>query len=292
VRFVVSVTNGLKYLRNPADAMNVISLSIAIWTVEGVFFLFLLRAFTMEMGIWQAIFVMGATNLGILIPASPGFIGSFHFFCAQALVFFGIGYPTALSFATVTHLAFYIPITFWGMMIILIYGVGLRQTLRQVKKAKPIDNQLGMLSPPVKVPPPEIQESDFEGDNTFIFRLTEAVLPPDCASTKATVSNVAAFVRGQIESLPTRFQFLLKLGMAGFAAFVMVRYFRGFSSLSLDKRARAVNAWAYGEMPLTRLLFRGIHSLILLAYYDHPTVAGALESRRTDVQTIAPTQRR
>ena len=90
--------------------------------------------------------VMALTNLGILVPSSPGFVGVFHYICSQALqavtgqnglpALFAIGFTvptlpfinkdfliggtkvvpevTALSYATVVHLVFYITVTVWG----------------------------------------------------------------------------------------------------------------------------------------------------------------------------------
>jgi hypothetical protein len=166
------------------------------------------------------------------------------------------------------------------MMIILIYGVGLRRTFKQVEKARRIDNQLGFLAPPSRSTVlPEFQTND-GGNDTFIFRLTEAALPQCSALTPAIVSHVSAFVRGQLGSLPKQFQILLRLGMAAFAGFVRLRYFRRFSSLSLETRSKAVNSWAYGKTSAARMLFRGIRSLALLAFYEHPAVADALERSR------------
>ena len=38
---------------------------------------------------------MSVTNLGILVPSTPGFVGPFHFFCSQALMSQGIPEATA-----------------------------------------------------------------------------------------------------------------------------------------------------------------------------------------------------
>ena len=95
-------------------------------------------AFGYELNYLNAIFVMSLTNLGILIPSSPGYIGPFHFFCMQGLLVLGVDKAGALSYASLVHLAFYIPNTVWGILILLWYGIGMdsvRNLLRRKSTA-------------------------------------------------------------------------------------------------------------------------------------------------------------
>jgi len=110
-------------LRDPRLTLRVLLLSLAAWLVEGSMFLVLLPAFDLPMRPLWAGTVLSITNLGLLIPSSPGYIGAFHYFCMQALRVFGVAQETALGYAIMAHLLFYIPLTLWGLAAMAIYGV-------------------------------------------------------------------------------------------------------------------------------------------------------------------------
>ena len=290
LRFVSSIANGVGYLRKPVNALIVFALSIVVWLFEAGLFLFLLPAFGLELNIWHALFVMTVTNLGILIPSSPGFIGSFHFFCMQGLVLLGVAEVTSLSFSMMVHLAFYVPVTLWGGAVILWYGFNLGLTVKLVQKAKPMARLLEQISVPANLLGFTLSEKRSKPASTLIYKLTESLLPIESlplSHPQTVVSDVAVFVHEQLRSLPRKFQILFNIGMFGFVLFVWLRYFHSFSLLSLSKRVKIVNRWAYGKLSLTRQLFRGVRSTALLAFYEHPAVMEVLENQHlTPVSTI------
>ena len=83
----------------------------------------ILPVFSLHLSPASAVVAMSVTNLGILVPSSPGYIGPFHFFCSQALVSQGVPAATAMGYALLVHLTFYIPVTLWGAVSIVWYGV-------------------------------------------------------------------------------------------------------------------------------------------------------------------------
>jgi len=56
--------------------------------------------------------------LGVLIPSSPGYIGTFHFFAMSALAVFGAARETALSYALVSHAMQYLLVTGLGLLFL------------------------------------------------------------------------------------------------------------------------------------------------------------------------------
>lgn len=117
----------------------------------------------------------------------------------------------------------------------------------------------------------------------FILKLSEASIPiddyPFSPDEKSLiVDEVAGFFRGQIEALPLRLVWLFHIGMICFRAYVLARYFRGFCSLPLAKRTRAVETWAYGGLPLARQLFRVVSGITLVAFFEIPMVKAALSA--------------
>ncbi len=114
--------------------------------------------------------IMALTNLGILVPSSPGFVGVYHIVCAKALqavtgqnglpamFAFGFAMPnisflnqhflqeasspisdtTALSYAVVVHMVFYVTVTVWGVIAMVRYGLELGATAALAWQARPM----------------------------------------------------------------------------------------------------------------------------------------------------------
>lgn len=112
-------------LRSGAVAVKIALLSIAVWAIEGTMFLVILPAFGLPLNPLWACLAVSVTNLGILIPSTPGYIGPFHYFCMQAIMLFGVGEEAALGYAIMAHLLSYIPVTLWGISALAAYGVDL-----------------------------------------------------------------------------------------------------------------------------------------------------------------------
>jgi uncharacterized protein (TIRG00374 family) len=94
---------GLSVLGSGRHALMIILLTAIIWGLFVLCNLLLFKAFQIKLGVFGAMSVLALTVLGISVPAGPGFIGNFHFFCVLALSFFGIGRETALGYAIVNH---------------------------------------------------------------------------------------------------------------------------------------------------------------------------------------------
>lgn len=117
-------------LRDPVLAAKVAVLSILVWCIEGAMYLLILPAFGLLLQpVWAAM-AMSVTNLGILVPSSPGYVGPFHYFCMQALSIFGVVRETALGYAIMAHLLSFIPVTLWGLSALAYYGIELGTAAR------------------------------------------------------------------------------------------------------------------------------------------------------------------
>ena len=117
-------------LRDPALAFKVAGLSILVWCIEGTTYLLILPAFGLALQPVVAAMAMSVTNLGILVPSSPGYVGPFHYFCMQALGIFGVLRETALGYAIMAHLLSFIPVTLWGLSALAYYGIELGTAAR------------------------------------------------------------------------------------------------------------------------------------------------------------------
>jgi glycosyltransferase 2 family protein len=121
-------------LRDATLMAKIITLSVAVWLVEGSMFLVILPAFSLPMKPLWAGMALSITNLGVLVPSSPGYIGPFHYFCMLALRIFGVPRETALGYAIMAHLLYYVPVTLWGVLALAAYGVDLSSAARSARE--------------------------------------------------------------------------------------------------------------------------------------------------------------
>lgn len=75
----------------------------AIWLLEIAVVWCVSEAFALPLGFLQVLFVMLITALGTMVPASPGYVGTFEFFGLQGLKLIGVTGGNALGFVVVLH---------------------------------------------------------------------------------------------------------------------------------------------------------------------------------------------
>lgn len=125
-------------LRDTGLAPQILLLSLLVWAVEGCMFLVILPAFGLPMNPLWAWMALAVTNLGILFPSTPGYIGPFHYFCMQAMLIFGVSPEQALGVAIMAHLLHYVPVTIWGVAALGAYGVDIGAAMRNARVATPL----------------------------------------------------------------------------------------------------------------------------------------------------------
>ena len=276
VGLATSITNAGACLRHPRDAVLLAAYSLIVWVLEAGLFLSLLPAFGLGASFTAAALAMSVTNLGLLVPSSPGFIGPFHFFCSQAIMTTGVAEPTALAYATVVHLAFYVPVTVWGAASMLWYGVEVGQTAALTREARLSGkkHEIGGLVlheiAPLAPPRPD------EPASAFTTALVESVVVPrGQAADPEALRDAADFVHGQLASLQPQLKVMFEVGMTFFRFVTRLRFLRGYCDLSLETRRTWSLAWAESRYALLRKLFKPVRAIALLAYHDHPRVVGA-----------------
>ncbi len=277
VTLVSQLVAGVSFIRTLSSALSIIGLSIVVWLFEAGMFLCLLPAFDIGLDPWLALLAMCVTNLGILVPSTPGFIGVFQFVCMRAVMLVGVSQPVAFSYAALVHLSFYVPITLWGFAIAFTYGVSFGEMANRAAEARPIE--AGAEQPLVSLRP--VREPKASEPSRFFVALVEALLPNDVAlaDRQQVVQDVARFARTELGDLPARLGWLLAIGLTGFRVITVLVKLRTLEALELGARRAWVERWAYGSFGLARQLFRGVRSTALLGYYDHAQVRAELIPR-------------
>jgi uncharacterized membrane protein YbhN (UPF0104 family) len=116
-------------------------LSIGAWTMWAIAASLVARSVGIELSPIEALFVTGVINLGLAIPSSPGFIGTYQWLGVSALGLLGVGTDLALAFAILMHAVWYVPTLVVGGALIVRRGIGSmrRSSSRRLKLEEAAD---------------------------------------------------------------------------------------------------------------------------------------------------------
>jgi hypothetical protein len=111
-------------------------LSLCAWITWSVSALLVARSLGLELGWLDALFVAGVVNLGLAIPSSPGFVGTYEWLGVASLGLIGVGSEEALAFTILMHACWYFPTTLAGGLAL---GVRAVRRLRRPRTATAIE---------------------------------------------------------------------------------------------------------------------------------------------------------
>lgn len=103
-------------------ATSMLIWATAIWPVD-----LLLRAFGVELPLSASMFIMVFLVFAVMVPASPGFVGTHHLACVTALSAFDIAGERALSIAIVVHAMGFLPVIVAGLLCLWRDKLSLKQ---------------------------------------------------------------------------------------------------------------------------------------------------------------------
>lgn len=90
----------------------------------------LMRALDIDAPVTVAVLITCTTNLAMLVPSSPGYIGVFHTAATLSLLPFHVAAGRALSFAILAHLVNVVPVSLLGATFLLLGKESISLSLR------------------------------------------------------------------------------------------------------------------------------------------------------------------
>lgn len=121
--FLERFAQGLHILSSPLQTLKVVVMTVLVWTGEAAVIWSLAVALGVPLTIVQAVTVLAVINIGLSIPAAPGFIGTYEFFSVGALRLFDIDMESALALTLLMHAWGFLVTTIRGLLWLLISGV-------------------------------------------------------------------------------------------------------------------------------------------------------------------------
>lgn len=103
--FAQAFAAGVGSLRSLPHLLRFAGLTLVVWATEITVIWVSAAAFHIPLTPWEAAFVLLAVALGAMVPASPGYVGTYEFFAVKALSLLGIQDAKALGCVLVVHAA-------------------------------------------------------------------------------------------------------------------------------------------------------------------------------------------
>ena len=110
-RVARDVVDGLAEPLGRRRLAKVLALSLAAWAMWAVGAMLVGRSVGVELSLVEALFVAAVINLGVAIPSSPGFVGTYQWLAIAALGLFDVPREDALAFAILMQAVWYVPTT-------------------------------------------------------------------------------------------------------------------------------------------------------------------------------------
>jgi len=119
VGILEQLSSALRVLVNARELAETVGWTLLLWFGIASANLLVLRAFHLDVGMAETIFVLGWSLLGSLVPTPGGAAGAFHAATAAGLLFLGVRKETAAALSIVLHLVDFGPAVLFGLFYLI-----------------------------------------------------------------------------------------------------------------------------------------------------------------------------
>jgi uncharacterized protein (TIRG00374 family) len=121
-RLVRDTLEGLAEPLGRATLLEVAVLSLLAWLAWTLGAYLVARALGIELDLLDVVFVTAVVNLGVAVPSSPGFVGTYQWLAVESLAVVGVSREPALAFSILLQATWYVPTTAVGGALLIRRG--------------------------------------------------------------------------------------------------------------------------------------------------------------------------
>lgn len=110
VKVLNSFIGGIRLSTRASHLLAIIGSSILVWAFCVIPVDLILKSFSVNLPISASMFIMVLLVFAVMVPASPGYIGTYHYACFKGLSVFDVPESSALSIALVMHAMGFFPV--------------------------------------------------------------------------------------------------------------------------------------------------------------------------------------
>ena len=120
------VMGAAKPLLGRAGAVLLVA-TLGIWLLEGAIFFLVAQSLSLDVGLVDGCMLLVLSAFFSLIPAAPGYVGTFDAAVVFGLHAMSVGGGQAIAFALLVRFVLFVPITLCGLLLLLTRYGGLRR---------------------------------------------------------------------------------------------------------------------------------------------------------------------
>lgn len=118
VPLLTAFISGIQLPSKPTELLSIILSSAFIWFTATLPIDLVLKAFNIDLPLTASLFILVFLVFAVMVPASPGYVGTYHAACMYGLMAFAIPKEQALSVALVVHAIAFFPVIFLGLFFL------------------------------------------------------------------------------------------------------------------------------------------------------------------------------
>jgi uncharacterized membrane protein YbhN (UPF0104 family) len=126
-RHLRTLLQGLDCVDGALGAARAVGLTVLAWALWAIGAWCVARSLGVTLSATEVGLATAVINLGVAVPSSPGFVGTYQWLGVSVLQLFDIGRADALAFSVLLHALWFIPTTIVGVALML--RVGFRRAL-------------------------------------------------------------------------------------------------------------------------------------------------------------------
>lgn len=117
---------GMQTIKTGRHLFATLALSLVLWTTYALSNYLVLAAFSLQLPVYASFLFLIFQALGVTLPSSPGFIGTYHAAVVVGFALFGVSQDMAFGVAIVMHAAFFFPFIVLGFFLLWRENLSLR----------------------------------------------------------------------------------------------------------------------------------------------------------------------
>lgn len=125
IRMIGSFLDGLRFAYRGRDLLGIFISSALIWVSATLPIYLVLTGFGIHLPLTASFFIMVLLVFAVMVPAAPGYIGTYHLACYTGLAAFGLPDTQSVSVALVVHGVGFFPVILAGLYQIWSQGISL-----------------------------------------------------------------------------------------------------------------------------------------------------------------------
>jgi glycosyltransferase 2 family protein len=130
-----SFIGGIRLSSHVSHVAALLATSVGIWLFCLLPVDMTLRSFNIHLPLSASMFILILLVFAVMVPASPGFIGTYHYACYKGLSVFGVPETTSVSIALVMHSTGFFPVIAAGLYYLWKNKISLNE-LQRAEKAR------------------------------------------------------------------------------------------------------------------------------------------------------------